>query len=777
MEWDGRDHPYKPSGQLRISDRLALHDDTAGELDPVTFEVIATKLWTLNEEHADTIKRASGSPIVVYNDDFNTSLVSETGEPILFGPYIQFFAAGAELIVKYTLENRSASPGIDPGDVFLHNDPLVGGSHQMDISLYAPVFVDGRLFCWVFSSCHVRDCGGVEPGGFCVQAPDIYHEPPMLRAIKIADANGIRADVEDTFMRTSRVPHLLALELRSQMVGAGRARSAVEALCARYTAPVVKGVMRKIVDDAEHAAAERLRRVPDGRWTDVMYTSGATAGDRRVHKQVLTLEKHGAALRFTNRGTDSEFASHNCSYAQFRSSIASSLALMLVHDHRLCAGGVLRLAEFDATPGTITCASREGAVTCNHGNMSTVYQASQVISKMLYPDPELRLSAMAVSGVSTGGWLMHSGTDQHGAPFAAGTIENAAGGIGAFSFRDGIDNGGAIFWPKCEIPDCEITELNHPVLYLYRRTARNGGHGRFRGGQGIALAWVGHGSDDQVFASVVGAASLPIQAGLGGGHWAQTALTWSAHETSVRDLFAAGRLPATRDQVHALAPHGTIVAPKVSGVPLRDRDVVEIASYGGGGFGDPLERDPAAVARDAREDAIPARSVREVYGVVVDATGALDAQATKLLRAAMRAERLARARFDSTTVEATLAEADTVCDVADQLAIRRDGRGNLMFGCRRCGRALCDAGRNYKLACGVIDGSLVDVDPQLFTDPAAEVDEEMTYRTLVCPGCGVALDRELAPRHAPPSWDTWIDPASLSAHAVTAGAEACSRTT
>jgi hypothetical protein len=87
MDWDGRDHPYRPSGQLRISDRLALHDDTAAELDPVTFEVIATKLWTLNEEHADTIKRASGSPIVVYNDDFNTSLVSETGEPILFGPY------------------------------------------------------------------------------------------------------------------------------------------------------------------------------------------------------------------------------------------------------------------------------------------------------------------------------------------------------------------------------------------------------------------------------------------------------------------------------------------------------------------------------------------------------------------------------------------------------------------------------------------------------------------------------------------------------------------
>jgi N-methylhydantoinase B len=426
------------------------------------------------------------------------------------------------------------------------------------------------------------------------------------------------------------------------------------------------------------------------------------------------------------------------------------------------------LTEFDATPGTITCASREGAVTCNHGNMSTVYQASQVISKMLYPDAELRRSSMAISGVSTGGWLMHSGTDQHGAPFAAGTIENAAGGIGAFSFRDGIDNGGAIFWPKCEIPDCEITELNYPVLYLYRRAARNGGHGKFRGGDGIGLAWVGHGSEDQVFASVVAAPSLPIQAGLDGGHWAQTALAWSAHETTVRDLFAAGRLPATRDEVRSIAPHGAIVTPKVSGVPLGDRDIVEIASYGGGGFGDPLERDPATVARDAHEQTVPTRAVRHIYGVVIDDTGGVDAPGTERLRVTMRAERLARARFGEAAVEATLDAADTVCDVADQLAVRRDGTGNLLFACRRCGHALCDAECNYKLYCGVIDGSLVDVDPELFTDPATEVDEDMTYRTFVCAGCGVALDRELAPRNAPPLWDTWIDLASLRAHAVAA---------
>src|ERR687888_1892490 len=120
--WDGKDFPYKPDDDLRVSPDLKLHRGRdIGDLDPITFEVLSTKLWNINEEHGDTIHRVSGSPVVVDAYDFNTSITTELGEPFLFAPYIQYFGGAAEYTVKYTLENRSANPGVRRGDVFISN--------------------------------------------------------------------------------------------------------------------------------------------------------------------------------------------------------------------------------------------------------------------------------------------------------------------------------------------------------------------------------------------------------------------------------------------------------------------------------------------------------------------------------------------------------------------------------------------------------------------------------------------------------------------------------
>src|SRR5205807_1931802 len=107
-----------------------LHRDEPVDFDPITFEVISTKLWNINEEHADTIRRVSGSPVVVLVNDFNTCIMTEDGDAFLFAPYIQYFASASEYIIKYTLEYRSESIGINPGDMFVHNDPFIAGSHQ-----------------------------------------------------------------------------------------------------------------------------------------------------------------------------------------------------------------------------------------------------------------------------------------------------------------------------------------------------------------------------------------------------------------------------------------------------------------------------------------------------------------------------------------------------------------------------------------------------------------------------------------------------------------------
>ena len=764
-EWNGKDGPYDPWRRpLGISDKVVLHKDAETVTDPVQYEIISTKLWNINEDHADTIKRVSGSPIVIYNQDFNTAILDEVGGSVLFGPYIQYFAGAAEFIVKYTLEYRGESPGIEPGDIFLSNDSFLAGTHQMDVAVYAPVFVDGKLFCWVANACHVRDIGGVEPGSFCVQASDIYHDPPSVRALKIADAkNGIRSDAEDLFLRMSRVPHMLALELRSQIAGVVRARASVEELVGRYGTGAVKGVMRKIVDDTERVARERVSRLPDGRWTDVVYIGGALPGDRSLQKFVLTLEKQGDRLRFTNEGTGPEFGSINCSYGHTCCAIGSSLALMLAYDHKICLGGVLRLCEFDAVPGTLSCVSREGAMSGTVAQILLVYMGMKVISRMLYPDPELRRSIMATSAIATRGWLTHSGTDQSGRHFATATLDNCAGGIGAMSFRDGIDQGGATFWPKSEIGDCESWELYYPVIYLYRRSAANGGHGKFRGGHGMALGWVGNGSPDQVFSASTVASGVPAQSGIFGGHWGQSSLVWAAQDTRIRELFANGVIPNTRDEVRSIDERGRFVAAGETALPLQDHDVVEMSTFGGGGYGDPLDREPQAVVTDYDNGAISDRAMRTVYGVIADDSGRLDAAATDSMRESMRKARLERATFALPPADVTIPPGtEPACDVSEHLAIVEVPDEGFFFVCTNCDTALSPADENYKLHCGAIDGSLVDIDPELFTDPADEVDVPMTYRTFVCPDCGVAFENELVPVDSPPIWDVQLETASFA---------------
>ncbi len=193
----------------------------------------------------------------------------------MFAPYVQYFAGVADIVVQWTLENRSENPGIEEGDVFFQNDPLIGVSHQMDVQTFAPVFIDGALFCWVFNSVHVRDIGGTEPSSFCVEAKDVYGEATPIPPIKLAERGRLRADVEQMIRRHSRIPGLLALDLRSQLAGVHAAINRAKELVARYGAATVKAAMRKIIDDASAAVSRRLRRIPDGTWHDITYLGGS----------------------------------------------------------------------------------------------------------------------------------------------------------------------------------------------------------------------------------------------------------------------------------------------------------------------------------------------------------------------------------------------------------------------------------------------------------------------------------------------------------------------
>jgi N-methylhydantoinase B len=332
ISWDGKTYPYIPSDELTIHESLTLHDEADDHVDPVTHEVLRHALWNVNTEHGNMIMRISGSPICAYGHDFNPVILDENGDFVFFGPFLQYLAAATSSAVKWTLEYRSENPGINPGDIFMFNDPWVGSTHQSDVGVAAPVFVDGKLFCWVANTLHQWDLGGTAPGGFNPVAPDVFWESPLIPPVKIVEGGKLRKDIEEYYTRTSRMPKLVALDLRAEITGCKMAVERITGLVERYGARTVKATMRKLQDDSETAFVKRLDTIPDGTWSEEGWLEVSVPGDRGLYRNKVTLTKRGDKLTFSNRGTDPQLGTLNAAFPAWKGAVVSMLNATMLFD-------------------------------------------------------------------------------------------------------------------------------------------------------------------------------------------------------------------------------------------------------------------------------------------------------------------------------------------------------------------------------------------------------------------------------------------------------------
>ena len=483
--FDGVAKPYVPPRELSISDKLTLHRDWETQIDPVTYEVIRHNLWNINEEHGATIQRISGSPVAIYALDLNPSILTEDAEFVYFGPYMQYMSGVTDTQVKWILENRSDNPGIREGDMFLANDPWVGAAHQMDVMVICPVFWEGELFCWITNCLHQYDIGGITPGSFCPAAESAFDEGILIPPVKIVENDVVRRDIEELYLRSSRKPEMVALDFRAQLAGNMSARERLLQLVRRYGPRTVKGVMKRIIDNAETAFLAKLERLPDGAWSDRTYVEACRPGDRRTHRVQITVTKKGDRLIFDNDGTAPQDGAMNATYSGWRGSVMVAINELLAWDQYFAVGGALRHIDFDPTAGTLNCADFPASVsTAPTQSMEiSLYPAYNAISKMLFSDEELRGDIMGIGGTSQWPATLFRGIDQWGERYGYLLIDPIGGSIGAFAHADGINTGGQARTPICQLPNVEHNEQNFPLLVLYRKELPDsGGAGRYRGG-------------------------------------------------------------------------------------------------------------------------------------------------------------------------------------------------------------------------------------------------------------------------------------------------------
>jgi N-methylhydantoinase B len=756
--WDGTIYSYIPSPELRIDPSVQLHDEFDIEIDPITYQVLRSRFWNMNLDHSDTVKRVSGSPVIVYTEDFNTSLLTENGDTVLCGPSIQYFTGYGDLVVKWTLENRSGNPGIEDGDIYLQNDPYIGTAHQIDVELYAPVFWDGRLFCWVFSNCHVGDIGGINPGSFVPEAPDIFSEPIPMPPLRLARNDEVQQDIFEMVVRQSHTPATLTLQLRSQIAGLRATKARMRELLEEYGAQTIKGAMRRIIRDCSRVVSERLRQIPDGEWREDMYIGAAGPTDRSIHRLVTTVRKEGDRMIFANAGTDPQFQAANGTYGSWRSALICAAGTMLAYDQMYCPAGVIDHMQFNPTPGTLTCATYPGAVTTLASTIISVYLSSQVISKMvLAGPPEIRKVANATGGVALPGWWVASGFDRKGKFVADVTADQVMGAIGAFPYRDGVDTGGAWWWPRSTAGNAEEWENSVPFLYLYRREQRSsGGPGRWRGGNGVEVGFVPHKSNS-LHAQVVSVDPGVVSTlGLMGGYPGHPGNFLTASDTRIWEVFADGRMPGTRDEVEAQLKPLHRVSPKAA-LPLRGGDIWVVENSAGGGFGDPLLREPRLVLQDVIDRRIDRTNARTMYGVLITDTEAVDEVATEALRRNMRQDRLASADAPHKTIFASGKVAPHLIRKLTEtvgLAALADGTA---WTCAQCDAALGPADDNYKLYAAMRERNPHEVDPVMYANPTDFCDDPLVLREFFCPSCAHLLSTEIARARDPVFCDMKIE--------------------
>jgi len=728
---------YVPGNELVIDSSVRLHQSADDDLDPISYEVIRSKLWNLNLDHGETVRRTSGSFPVADSNDFNATITTEIGEGAAFGPYTWFFAGYADLSIKWTLEHRAANPGIHDGDVFIHNDPWVGTNHQNDVAVFAPVFWGDELFAWVYNCAHHSDRGGVVPGSLNPAALSVYDEASLFPPVPIVERGILRDDILDIWTRQSRGPAISSLEVKSQLAGVNMARRRLLEIIERYSDRTVKGAMYKMLDDSSRIVGERLARLPDALWRDERYVAGVSPGDTRPYKLCLSYEKRGDRLRVSNQGTDPAVGMLNFTVGALRGSVVTGLFHALAFDLDMCGGGLLRQVDFDIQPGTINAASHPSSVGSSIGTIASCAQAQVLAAKLVSGDPELARHGFATNGLHTltaiGAW----GTDQYGGTYQNSILDTIAAGGGAYPDRDGLDHCGSAVGVSSPIPDVETIERGMPVLCLYRREVPEaGGHGRHRGGATTLSAWIGEGSTDSWM--VIGGLcpSVTMGRGLDGAPVSTAGRNLYAPDSSVRDHLGRGRVPADPGALREAAP--ALQRASKEPRPFTRDSVCELLASSGAGYGDPLERDEAAVDADIRTGRVTVAEAERVFGVAMGPSG-VDAEATRRRRATLVHARLAAARAPRHPVDGTSAAVE---GATQPLASVHLSEGDEFLICARCGQRLSEAAGNYRMGCREGEVRLPEVS-ELLEDPIEEVGEPIVLRQYLCPGCGVCLDAEL----------------------------------
>jgi N-methylhydantoinase B len=698
--------------------------ETDGRLDVIEIEVFRKALENLTNEMAITLKRASGSAIVVETHDFCTSIFDAAGDQLAFSGWITMHAASSLFGVRESIKLYGEDPDLRCGDAIIVNDPYTSGAlHQADVGVVTPLFDDDRLIGWCFSNVHMLDIGGSAIGGLATTARDVWSEALRFPPTRIAREGILIPDWERFIANSVRMPHAVINDLRSLIAANNTAQRKVDEMIARYGRDRFRRLSDASKDLSERAFREKVAKLQDGVYEGDEWIEY----DGHGHEQMLhircTLSIKGDRMRVALRGVPQVDAPVVGAPPGVIGSMISALLCMLTYDIPMNQG-VWRHIKFDLGPqGTVVNARPPAPVSIGH--VGCGFRAGKTFNDVLSQAcslceaPELRARVAGLPSNSVAAAIFF-GSNRLGEPTVSVLHSVAIGvGGGAQTVMDGLDCYGSQSMQGTRMPDVEVFEEAEPMLVLYRRLVPDSaGPGRFRGGLGMEEAVILWSTDNMRGVCQSQVERVPPR-GVNGGMPAGGGRVSVVRASDARTLLAAGRFPSFNATEREDWP--SFCDAEIS----RD-DVVIMIGAGGGGLGDPLRRAPELVARDLMEDRISAGVSKAVYGVVVDATGTADLNETRTLR-----DRIRRDRIGSENPLLPVDEASA----SDVAVVSSNGA----WSCATCSRRLGPARVPWRTHVGSVDLPAAEAAKARGQHLREAESITLAERRYVCPGCASLL--------------------------------------
>ena len=605
-------------------------------VDPITFSIIRHRLFRVVDEAVITLKHVSGSAITNEGHDLMVSLYRADGSLLMGGVGFLHHLTSAAEACKAII--RRFEGRINEGDVFLLNDPYTAALHTSDIYLVAPIHHDGQLVAWSACFVHVYDIGAKNPGGFCPDAEDIYTEGYSSPGVRLVNKGELNQDVLDTLLNMVRSPEMVTLDIRSMIACNNVARNRMLSLIEKYGYETVDEACSQLIKQSEQQLRERLRELPDGTWESRQYLEVLD----EVYKVNLKMTKEDDELVFDFTGSSPQSKySVNCTQWASLGGLFAPLFPLICYDITWNEGCISPIKMIAPEGSIVNCVRPAPVSVATVGAIQSVNNAAcTTIGKMLQTSEKYAKEATSVWHANHFA-IFKFGRSQRGGEAIGIFTETFAGSGGARTYADGVDVGGEIPNPISRMANVETVENAFPIRYLFRRRMKDsGGPGEYRGGTGMEFAVVQHDSPDGGLHYVVSGkgANFPMSEGLAGGYpGAPNAYQWVHNNESKSD--------GTNEDVRASLSIEEMPGEKEDvtwGVfPLMGDDALYVRWNGGGGYGDPLQRDPNSVVEDVRSGVVSADAARHVYGVAINQTGnGHDADDTASMREVMRKSRL-----------------------------------------------------------------------------------------------------------------------------------------